>query len=141
MMKLVSVRRCRRWKVLVAALLIVASPIAWSGAAAAQSNTPAEVTPAGNQLGVSLTDRAAHIDHGYGALRGVLITAVAPAGSAERAGLKAHDIVLTFDGMHVHDARQLWSRLARLRAGQSAELDIEGNGERQTIIVTIGSRT
>lgn len=128
------------WKVLIAALLIVALPIARSGAVAAQSNTPAEVTPSDDQLGVSLTDRAAHIDPGYGTLEGALIAVVAPGSPAERAGLKARDIILKIDGVHVHDARQLRNRIGLLRAGQSADLEIERSGQRQTITVTIGSR-
>ena len=129
------------WKVLIAALLVVASPIPRSSAAAAQSNTPAELTPADDQLGLSLTDRAAHIDPGYGTLEGALVTEVAPGSPADRAGLKARDIILKIDGVHVHDAGQLRNQIGLLRAGQSANLEIERNGQRQTIIVTMGSRS
>lgn len=87
------------WKVLIAAPLVVASPIPRSGAAAAQSDTPAELTPAEDQLGVSLTDRAVHIDPGYGTLEGALIAEVAAGSPADRAGLKARDFILKIDGV------------------------------------------
>ena len=128
-------------KRLIAAVLVVASLIAQSGAAAAQSSTPAELTPADDQLGVSLADRAAHIDPGYGTLEGALIVEVALGSAADKAGLKARDIVTKIAGVHIHDAQQLRNRVARLRTGQSADLEIERNGQRQVITVTIGSRS
>lgn len=128
------------WKVLLTLLIVIAAPVAGTGTAVAQSSTiqPATVD---HRLGALLTDRAAHIDPGYGTWEGALIVEVAPGSAADRAGLKARDIVLKIAGVHVHDAQQLRNRVARLRIGQSADLEIERDGERRTITLTIGSHT
>jgi S1-C subfamily serine protease len=128
-------------KRLIAAVLVGAWLISQPGVAAAQSSTPAELTPADDRLGVLLTDRAAHVDPGYGTLEGALIAEVVPGSPAYRAGLKVRDIILKIDGVHLHDARQLRNRIALLRAGRSADIEVERNGQRQTITVMIGSHS
>ena len=136
-----SVGRGRLRELLIAGVLIAAASSAWLSVAAAQSNVPSETIEPDGQLGISFKDRAAHIDPGYGGLEGALIVEVRPGSPADRAGLKVQDIVVRFDGLHIHDAKQLQGRIARLRPGQSAELEIERNSETKTITVMTGTRS
>src|SRR3546814_7785917 len=59
---------------------------------------------------------------------GVLINAVYRGGPADRAGLKAGDVVLTVDGREVNDPRALKFRISMRRLGETVKLDVIREG-------------
>lgn len=61
--------------------------------------------------------------------RGILVSAVAPGGPAEAAGVRATDIVVGVDGTPVRTPTQLRSAIAKHRIGDPVELDIRRNGK------------
>ncbi|RUT32974.1 Do family serine endopeptidase [Arsenicitalea aurantiaca] len=65
---------------------------------------------------------------GMGAAYGAIVTAVAPEGPAERAGLRAGDVVLSIDGISIDDPSALNFRLATKPLGSTAEIGILRNG-------------
>ena len=71
---------------------------------------------------------------------GVEVTRVSPESPAEKAGLKAGDVVLQYNGTQVEGIEQL-SRLVReTPAGREAKLEISRNGSTQTVSVRISPR-
>src|SRR3546814_20690119 len=59
---------------------------------------------------------------------GVLINAVYRGGPADRAGLKAGDVVLTVDGREVNDPRALKFRISTRRLGATVKPDVIREG-------------
>ncbi len=70
---------------------------------------------------------------------GALISDTVPDGPAEQAGLKAGDVILAFDGEQVAEAADLPPMVGRTRAGESVEVEVLRDGERQTIEVEVGA--
>ena len=65
--------------------------------------------------------------------RGAVITQVEPRSPAERAGLRAGDVVLEVHGKSVRNAAELRARLGLLRIGAEVRLGILRNGREQTV--------
>jgi S1-C subfamily serine protease len=149
------------------AILVFVSLMATHGVAAAESVNPSHMTPANtsshetlvpipmfrnvrdqlaqsgeirrDSLSVTVKDRAEHIDSRYGVLDGSVIADVAAGSPAERAGLNSGDIVLRINGVFVHNAQHLRDRIKLLKAGRPAILEIERDGQRQTITIMVGA--
>lgn len=68
---------------------------------------------------------------------GVLINAVYRGGPADRAGLKAGDIVLTVDGREVNDPRALKFRISTRRLGETAKLGVIREGRHLDLTVDL----
>jgi serine protease Do len=71
---------------------------------------------------------------------GVAVSALSPGGPAERAGLKAGDVIRSIDGRPVKSVRQLQKTILLARVGDRISLEVEREGEKITIPVTIGER-
>jgi S1-C subfamily serine protease len=70
---------------------------------------------------------------------GVVLASVDPGGPADKAGLKAGDVVVQINGQDTPDAGTLQSILATLRPGDVARVTvIRGDGSQQTVNVTLG---
>ncbi len=69
---------------------------------------------------------------------GVVITAVEPDGPAARAGLRAGDVVLTYDGEPIDRAEELPRLVGLSRPGSRARLEVWRGAERREIELTIG---
>ena len=83
----------------------------------------------GSQIGVTARDDEA-------TAAGVRIEAVDADGPAQRAGLRAGDVVTEFDGERVRSARQ-FSRLVQEAApGRHVSVAVQRDGQRQTLEVT-----
>jgi len=67
--------------------------------------------------------------------RGALVAEVTPGGPAEKAGIKAQDVILKFDGKDIRDSRALPRAIADSDIGKTA--DIEVWRDRQAIILTV----
>ena len=57
---------------------------------------------------------------GLGLKEGVIIERIAPGGPAEKAGLKAEDVIIAFNGKPVKDGDDLVSRVSSSAIGSSA---------------------
>jgi serine protease Do len=96
----------------------------------------------GGQLGVRVQDLDAEgLKNAAGATSGVAIEDVDQDSPAARAGLREGDIVVDVDGDRVRSARQFARLIQETPDGKSVRLGIVRGGQRQTIDVTLESRT
>ncbi|HVJ09757.1 MAG TPA: Do family serine endopeptidase [Acidisarcina sp.] len=77
----------------------------------------------------------------YGFKNGVLINAVQPGQPADKAGLKAGDIITSVDGKKIKDGDELVSEIASRKIGSSVRLGYVRDGKEATASVMIGDRT
>ena len=76
----------------------------------------------------------------YGFKNGVLVQEVKAGGPAEKAGLKAGDIITTIDGRSIKDGDDLVNEIASRRPGSSVRLGLLREGKPTDATVTIGDR-
>ncbi|WP_217495389.1 DegQ family serine endoprotease [Halofilum ochraceum] len=69
---------------------------------------------------------------------GALVSETVPDSPAARAGLKAGDVILEFDGQEVAEAADLPPMVGRTPAGETVEVVVLRDGERKTIEVELG---
>lgn len=92
------------------------------------------------QLGITVKDRADHVDSGYGVSEGAVVVDVTAGSAADKAGIKAGDIILKVNGSVIRDAGHLRNRIGLLAVGQAAQIEIDRNGQRLTLTATVGPR-
>lgn len=71
-------------------------------------------------------------------VNGALIASVTPTGPAEKAGLKAGDIILEFDGKEVTQMRSLPRIVAEAEIDKPAQITYWRNGKKATTTVIVG---
>ncbi|MBV8114311.1 MAG: Do family serine endopeptidase [Silvibacterium sp.] len=76
----------------------------------------------------------------YGFKSGVLISSVQPGFSADKAGLKAGDIITTVDGRTIKDGEDLVADISARKPGTTAKIGYTRNGQSLETTVTIGDR-
>jgi serine protease Do len=69
---------------------------------------------------------------------GALVAAPQDGSPAEKAGIKAGDLITELNGKEVKDARDLAKKVAELAPGSEADLTVNRNGDIKTITVKIG---
>lgn len=74
---------------------------------------------------------------GLGAAKGALVAGVMADSPASKAGLHQGDVILSFDGKTVADARDLSRIVAATPAGRDAKVQIQRGGKEQTVTVTV----
>ncbi len=77
----------------------------------------------------------------YNASTGVLISAVTPGKAADRAGLKANDVIVSIDGKAVKDGDTLVDDITPRHPGSSVTIGYLRNGQKMTATCTIDDRT
>lgn len=79
------------------------------------------------------------IAQGLGMARpnGVLVGEVYRGGPADRAGLRAGDVVLAIDGREVNDPQALRFRIATRKLGETADLDVQRRDQRVTLKIAL----
>lgn len=85
-------------------------------------------------------DNSGDLLRAYGATQGVFVQKVAPGGPAEKAGLKAEDIITAIDGKPVRDGQDLINRVADTPVGHTATITILRDRKQQDLRITIGDR-
>ena len=75
---------------------------------------------------------------GLDALRGVIVSTVAPDGPADEAGIEPGDVIAAYAGEPVEDSLDLQRRVVGTRPGTGVAVDVVRNGEPVTLDVTIG---
>ena len=90
-------------------------------------------------LGIKLSEVSAEEaeSKGLGNSRGVRVAEVARGSPADRAGIKAGDIVVSINGVALESAAQLRNAIALLRVGQTAELRVLHRGAVRSVSVSI----
>jgi len=79
--------------------------------------------------------------YGLNEKQGALITAVAPGGPAEAAGLRGGDLVLRINGQKVEDQSDLTRKIGAAPVGSTAKIEVLRDGERRTVSVKLAERT
>lgn len=69
---------------------------------------------------------------------GALVASVSEGGPAEEAGIRAGDIILTFDGKKINGMRNLPRIVAETEVGKGAEVEVWRDKRKQTMTVTLG---
>ncbi|MGD9663935.1 MAG: Do family serine endopeptidase [Novosphingobium sp.] len=72
--------------------------------------------------------------------KGEFVQAVEPGQAADKAGLKAGDVILRVDGRDVTPDQTLSYLVANIEPGKRIALDLIRNGQRQTVTATVGMR-
>jgi len=87
------------------------------------------------RIGIGIQELTPEIAQEMGIKRteGALIAKVEPKSSADRAGLRPGDLVLTVDGIPVKSATQLRNRIGLTRVGETVELGVERKCEQKTL--------
>ncbi len=92
-------------------------------------------------IGVSFRNGlSSAVNRVYGFKNGVLVQQVQPGGPADKAGLKAGDIITSIDGRQVKDGDDLVNDIASRHPGTDIRLGYLRNGKQQDATVTIGDR-
>jgi serine protease Do len=85
-------------------------------------------------------DLSGAVNRVYGFKNGVLVQEVPPGGPADKAGLKAGDIITTIDGRSIKDGEDLVNEIASRRPGTTVQLGYLRDGKQQNASVTVGDR-
>jgi len=92
------------------------------------------------QLGVTVQMITSDLAAGLGlkSVEGVLVSNVADGSPADKAGVKAGDVILDVNGTAVNEVNALRNMVASSGGGNKVTLSISRNGNRQQIPVTLG---
>jgi serine protease Do len=92
-------------------------------------------------LGVRIQDVTPDVAEAMGLAdaRGALVTDV-PEGPAMEAGVRAGDVIVSFDGVEVKDTRDLVRRVADADVGKAVDLVVLRDGRQETLSLTLGRR-
>ncbi len=117
-----------------------AIPINMANAIMQQLVTHGEVQR--GKLGAQAQDLSPDLAKAFGIsnadkITGAVITQVDSHSAAERAGLKAGDIVIRFNGKPVRNASVLRNRVGLLRIGERVELVVLREGQRKTLVAKV----
>ncbi len=87
------------------------------------------------KLGVGIQEITSDLAKSLGldSARGVLVNSVDPDGPADKAGIKAGDIITAVNGTRVNDANSLRNRIAGTAPGAEIELTILRDGREQRL--------
>ncbi|MCL1090726.1 Do family serine endopeptidase DegQ [Shewanella profunda] len=91
-------------------------------------------------LGISGRDLDSQLAQGFGldTQHGGFINEVTAGSAAEKAGLKAGDIIVSVDGRGIKSFQELRAKVATMGAGAKVELGIIRDGDKETVKVTLG---
>lgn len=91
------------------------------------------------QLGITGTELTSDIakTFGYNKKDGAFVNQVMPDSAADKAGIKAGDIIVSIDGKPVRSFGELRAKIATMGAGKQVELGLIRDGKSQTAKVTL----
>ena len=91
-------------------------------------------------LGVTIENLTPGIAKGLGISQesGVVVTQVTPGSGADKAGIKAGDVILSVDGRPVTSNSDLMSTIGTLRLGSDVSITLSRNGKNMNVTATIG---
>jgi serine protease Do len=93
-------------------------------------------------LGVNIQDLKGDLADYYGAKNseGVLVTEVIPGNPADKAGIKAKDIITAVNGEKVKTSRELTAKAATLPVGETTKITVLRDGKEKTLDVKVAKR-
>ncbi|MBW2438403.1 MAG: DegQ family serine endoprotease [Deltaproteobacteria bacterium] len=93
-------------------------------------------------LGVGIQDLTPELAEYYGIedKKGVLVAKVFEGDPADRAGIKANDIIIAVDGKPIKTSRELTGTIAEIPVGQKTPITILRDGKEKTVNVKIAKR-
>ena len=93
-------------------------------------------------LGVGIQDLTPELAEYYGIKdkKGVLVAKVFEGDPADKAGIKANDIIIAVDGKPIKTSRQLTGTIAEIPVGQKTPITIVRDGKEKTVKVKIAKR-
>jgi serine protease DegQ len=108
-------------------------------ARAVQEHLVEDGTVSRGQLGVAIQDLTPDLAQAFalGVTGGAVIARVEPGSPAERAGLRAGDVVVEIDDRPVRGASDLRNRIGLLRAGTEVRMRVLRNGREQSVSARI----
>ena len=117
-----------------------AIPIDMAARIVAQLKENGEVTR--GWLGVNIQDLKGDLAEYYGSKNseGVLVTDVVPDNPADKAGIKAKDIITAVNGETVQNSRELTARAATLPVGETTKITVLRDGQEKTFDVKVARR-
>ncbi len=91
------------------------------------------------RLGITIQDLTPDLAKilNVAAAEGAVVTQVEPGSAAERAGIRAGDVVLAFDGHAVRDANDLRNKVGLTPIGKEVELTVARDGQRKRLRVRV----
>jgi serine protease Do len=89
---------------------------------------------------VAIQDLDETLKQYYSVDDGVLVAEVFPGDPAEKAGIRAKDIIISVNGAPVSSSRELSKRIADIPEGGTAELEISRDGKIKKIKVKVAKR-
>jgi len=92
-------------------------------------------------IGVSWTKTKSETLRALGVEHGVIVNEVRKDGPADKAGLKADDIITGINGQPVKDGDELVARVADLPVGSQATLSVDRDGKKMDFKLAIQDRT
>ena len=94
-------------------------------------------------IGINMADVSADVSQNYGIPTGVCIMSVVDGSPAADAGFKKGDVITTFDGRSISNAKGLKETLTYYAAGETVDVTVQraDNGEYKevTLTLTLGS--
>jgi len=93
-------------------------------------------------LGVGIQDLTPEIAEYYGIKekKGVLVAQVFEGDPADKAGIKAKDIIIEVDGKSINSSRELTATIAAIPVGKSIPITLLRDGDQKTVNVKIAKR-
>ncbi|MCA1799106.1 MAG: DegQ family serine endoprotease [Xanthomonadaceae bacterium] len=91
-------------------------------------------------LGINIQNLDAELAEALGTSerQGVVVTNVAEGSSAEEAGIRAGDVIISVNGRAVTHWNELRNQLGMIRVGERVRLEVIRDGERRTVNARIG---
>ncbi|MEZ9448280.1 Do family serine endopeptidase [Vibrio splendidus] len=78
---------------------------------------------------------------GYESSKGAFVSQIVPDSAADKAGLKAGDVIVSINGKRIETFSELRAKVATLGAGKQIELGVVRDGKNMTFDVTLGEST
>jgi len=93
-------------------------------------------------LGVSIQDLSPELADYYGIKdkKGALVAQVFEGDPADKAGIKANDIIIEVDGKSIDSSRDLTRKIASIEVGNKAAITVLRDGKEKTVTVEIAKR-
>jgi len=91
-------------------------------------------------LGVQISSLSSEAKEFFGVTHGALVGNVTKDSPAEKAGIKAGDLLITFDGQEILDSGHLISMVAVKRPGDTITVKMIQKGAPRTLKITLGDR-
>jgi serine protease Do len=117
-----------------------AIPINMAKSIVAQLKDKGEVTR--GWLGVGIQDLTSELAeyYGVGNRRGVLVTQVFEGDPADKAGIRAYDIIIALNGQQVATGRELSAAIANTPVGEKTKIALLRGGKEMQLVATVAKR-